>query len=74
MDPEKVRDVVEWGKTTNMHEIQSFLGLACYYWQTKGFLKLSDPLIGLTRKNARYEWSDNCKESFQSRTKSLEFS
>jgi hypothetical protein len=49
MDPEKVKVVMEWGRLTSLHEIQSFLGLADYYHQfIEGFSKLSSPLTALT--------------------------
>jgi hypothetical protein len=31
VDPSKVRDVLNWKPPTNVSEIHSFLGLACYY-------------------------------------------
>jgi hypothetical protein len=31
VDPEKVKAVVEWGRPTSVHEIQSFLELVGYY-------------------------------------------
>jgi hypothetical protein len=49
-----------------MFEIQSFLGLTGYYRRfIEGFSKLSGPLTALTRKNARFVWTDECKQSFQ---------
>jgi hypothetical protein len=47
-------------------EIRSFLELASYYRRfIEGFLKLSKPLTALTRKNAHFVWTDECKQSFQ---------
>jgi hypothetical protein len=49
-----------------MFEIRSFLGLTGYYRRfIEGFSKLSGPLTALTRKNARFVWTDECKQSFQ---------
>jgi len=31
----------------------------------EGFSKLSGPLTALTEKNARYVWTEECKEGFQ---------
>ena len=58
VDLEKVKVVVEWTRSINVFEIQSFFGLAGYCRHfIKGFLKLLGPHIALTRKNARYfEW------------------
>jgi hypothetical protein len=66
VDPRKVEAVVNWERPTNVHEIRSFLGLAGYYRRfVEGFSKLSGPLTALTRKNARFLWTDECEQSFQ---------
>jgi hypothetical protein len=63
---EKVKAVVEWTRPTSVFEIRSFLGLAGYYRRfIEGFLKLSGPLTALTRKNARFVWTDECEQCFQ---------
>jgi hypothetical protein len=66
VDPKKIYAIVEWERPTNVREIHSFLGLAGYYWRfINGFSALFGPLTALTRKNAPYVWSDECKASFQ---------
>jgi hypothetical protein len=66
VDPEKVKAVVEWTRPTSVFEIQSFLGLAGYYRHfIKGFSKLSRPFTALTRKNARFVWTDECQQCLQ---------
>jgi hypothetical protein len=66
VDPEKVKAVVEWTRPTSVFEIWSFLRLAGYYRRfIEGFLKLSGPLIVLTRKNAHFVWTDECEQCFQ---------
>jgi hypothetical protein len=66
VDPKKVEAVVDWERPTNVHEIRSFLGLAGYYRRfVEGFSKLSGPLTALTKKNARFEWTEECEHSFQ---------
>jgi hypothetical protein len=63
---EKVKAVVEWTRPTSVFEIRSFLGLAGYYRHfIEGFLKLSGPLTALTRKNARFVWTNECEQCFQ---------
>lgn len=63
--PEKVKEVVEWERPTSVHKIQSFIGLVGYYRRfIEGFSKLSRLLTGLTKKNARYLWTNNCEEIF----------
>jgi hypothetical protein len=47
-------------------EIQSFLGLFGYYRRfIEGFSKLSEPFTILTKKNARFVWTDEYEQSFQ---------
>jgi hypothetical protein len=66
VDPEKVKVMVEWTRPTSVFEIWSFLGLAGYYQRfIEGFSKLSGPLTTLTRKNARFVWTDECDQCFQ---------
>jgi hypothetical protein len=66
IDPSKIEAVMDWERPTNVPEIQSFLGLAGYYRRfVDGFAKLSGPLAALTKKNAHFTWSDECKENFQ---------
>jgi len=66
VDPKKIEAVVNWERPTNVHEIRSFLGLAGYYRRfVEGFSKLFGPLTALTKKNARYEWTDECERNFQ---------
>ncbi|XP_062176055.1 uncharacterized mitochondrial protein AtMg00860-like [Alnus glutinosa] len=65
VDPDKVKVVVEWEQSANVREIRSFLGIAGYYRRfIEGFFALSGPLTALTRKNAQYEWSEECEASF----------
>ncbi|XP_052198293.1 uncharacterized protein LOC127805580 [Diospyros lotus] len=66
VDPEKIRAIVDWPRPTTMTEIQSFLGLAGYYRRfIKGFARLSSPITKLTRKDARFDWTDDCEIAFQ---------
>jgi hypothetical protein len=66
VDPDKVKAMVEWTRPTSMFEIQSFLGLIGYYRRfIEGFSKLSGLLTALTRKNARFVWTDECEQCFQ---------
>ena len=49
-----------------MTEIRSFLGLTGYYrWFIEGFSKIALPLTRLTHKWVKFEWSNDCKRSFQ---------
>jgi hypothetical protein len=75
VDPEKVKAVVEGTRPTSVFKIQSFLGLTGYYRRfIKGFSKLSGPLTTLTRKNARFVWTDECEQCFQELKRRLVYS
>lgn len=66
VDPEKIRAVVDWPRPTTVTEIRSFLGLAGYYRRfIEGFATLSSPMTKLTRKDARFDWTDDCETAFQ---------
>ena len=50
----------------NPTNIQSFLGLAGYYWRfLKGFSSITSPLSALTQKKSKFEWSELFEMSFQ---------
>ncbi|TYJ96975.1 DNA/RNA polymerases superfamily protein [Cucumis melo var. makuwa] len=72
VDPQKVEAVVNWERPTSATEVRSFLGLAGYYRRfIEDFSQLALPLTALTRKNAKFEWSDKCEQSFQELKKRL---
>ena len=65
VDPKKVEAVVEWTRPNNVTEIRSFLGLAGYYRRfVEGFSRLAVPLTRLTQKGVKFEWSEECEQSF----------
>ncbi|KAA0058337.1 DNA/RNA polymerases superfamily protein [Cucumis melo var. makuwa] len=72
VDPQKVEAVVNWDRPTSATEVRSFLGLAGYYRRfIQYFSRLALPLTALTRKNAKFEWSDKCKQSCEEFKKRL---
>uniref|UniRef100_A0A2N9H8A8 Reverse transcriptase domain-containing protein n=1 Tax=Fagus sylvatica TaxID=28930 RepID=A0A2N9H8A8_FAGSY len=65
VDPSKIEAVVNWVRPTNVSELRSFLGLAGYYRRfVEGFSCIATPLTRLTRKNAKFEWTNECERSF----------
>ncbi|WVZ52279.1 hypothetical protein U9M48_003355 [Paspalum notatum var. saurae] len=72
VDPSKVEDVLNWKQPETVTEIRSFHSLAGYYRRfIKDFSKTAKPMTSLTKKNARYVWSPNCEEAFQTLKKLL---
>ncbi|KAL0553555.1 hypothetical protein IC582_007453 [Cucumis melo] len=72
VDLQKVEAVVNWERPISATEVRSFLGLAGYYRRfIKDFSRLALCLTALTRKNAKFEWSDKCEQSFQELKKRL---
>jgi hypothetical protein len=66
VNPNKIEAVVSWDRPTNVSEVSSFLGLTGYYKRfVEGFSCITAPLTHLTRKNAKFEWKEECEKSFQ---------
>ncbi|KAJ8763987.1 hypothetical protein K2173_004852 [Erythroxylum novogranatense] len=66
VDPQKIEAVVKWEAPKNVAEVRSFLGLAGYYRRfVEGFSMIAAPLFKLTRKNQKFEWSEECQSSFE---------
>ncbi|WVZ75658.1 hypothetical protein U9M48_023693 [Paspalum notatum var. saurae] len=72
VDPSKVEDVLNWKQSETVTEIWSFLSLVGYYRRfIKDFSKTAKPMTSLIKKNAKYMWSPNCEEAFQTLKKLL---
>ena len=72
VDPKKVRDVLSWKPPQDVSEIQSFLVMARYYRRfIEGFSKLAKPMTALLKKNAKFVWSKQCRDSFEELKKRL---
>jgi hypothetical protein len=57
--------VLSWKAPTSVGDIQSFLGLAGYYWRfIEGFLKISKPMIESLEKDKKFKWMLPCEASF----------
>jgi hypothetical protein len=72
VDPDKVRDVLNWKPPTSVTQVCSFLGLAGYY---RRFIlnssKISKPITELLKKGNKYVWSKDFEEAFKTLKKLL---
>jgi hypothetical protein len=65
MDPEKVAAIMNWGSPSNVRDIRGFLGFANFYRRfIDHFSKIAQPLVNLTRKNVKFEWTARCEQAF----------
>jgi hypothetical protein len=58
---------MEWPTPKDVSDIRSFIGLAGYYRRViKGFSKIGCPITALQKKGAKFTWTQECEERFQS--------
>jgi hypothetical protein len=66
VDPNKVRDVLDWKPPRIVHQVRSFLGLASYYRRfILKFSKIAKPITDILKKDVQYVWNAECDEAFQ---------
>ncbi|KAM2774297.1 hypothetical protein COP1_019197 [Malus domestica] len=66
VDPQKIAVVENWEQPRTITEVRSFLGLAGYYRRfVQETSMIALPLTKLTRKDVKFEWDENCEQSFQ---------
>ena len=66
VDPKKTEVVKNWPKPLTPTNICSFLGLAGYYLRfVEGFSFIASLVTTLTKKKAKFEWTETCEKSFQ---------
>lgn len=65
-NPDKIRAILEIKNPKNQKDIKSFLGLVGYYRKfIPNFAKLSKPLTSLLKKESKFNWTQECEQSFQ---------
>jgi hypothetical protein len=65
VDPNKIQEVLDWKSPRSVTQIRSFLGLAGYYRRfISNFSKIAKPMTKLLEKEAKIEWSPQCKDAF----------
>jgi hypothetical protein len=66
VDPDKVKEVLEWKPPTTVSEVRRFFGLAGYYRKfILNFSKIAKPISELLKKGNKYVWSETCDEAFK---------
>jgi len=65
-DPSKLHAVKNFLTPKKVKDVQSFLGLAGYYRKfIENFSKIAKPLVRLTKKGAKFNWTAEQQNSFQ---------
>ena len=65
-DQSKVEVIRELKPPTTVKGVRSFIGMCSYYRRfIPNFAKIAKPLTELTKKNARFIWTDECQKSFE---------
>ena len=66
IDPAKVEAIKQWNTPTYVREVHSFIGFCNFYRQfIRSFSKIAGPLNSLTKKDAKFAWSKECKLAFK---------
>ena len=71
-DPDKVTAITRMQAPASLAEARSFLGMTGYYRQCiQDYAKISEPLVYLTKKNVRFEWTDKQQHAFDALKQAL---
>jgi hypothetical protein len=66
VDPNEVKDILEWKSPTIVHQVRSFLGLAGFYCRfILDFSKIVKPITGLLKNDVKFNWSPKCNKAFE---------
>ena len=64
VDPAKVAIILEFPLSTLVTQLRSTLGHTGYYQKfIRGYAEIIAPMEKLLRKDAKFEWNENCQES-----------
>jgi len=65
MDPAKVECITSWEAPVNVKDVQAFLGFSNFYRRfIKGFSRIVTPLVYLTKKESKWNWTPACQRAF----------
>ena len=66
IDEDRIKAIQDLPEPKNVKQLQQFLGtmnyLRSYVYK---FAEIAEPLYALLKKGVKYDWSDECKESFR---------
>jgi len=66
VDPEKIRNIIEWPVPKDVVVIRYFMGLVGYYrWFVEGFSRVAYPITSLQKKGKNFKWTTECQKSFE---------
>ena len=72
VDEEKVQVIKEMKSPTDVRGVRAFIGCVSYYRRfCPKFSDIATPLIRLTKKNTKFEWTEECQNSFDKLKKLL---
>ena len=64
-DPDRTKAINQFPMPTKIKDIRSFIGMANYYRKyIKNFALIAKPLTSLLRKDHKWDWNENCQNSF----------
>ena len=67
MDPEKIKEIIEWPSPKSVFEVKSFYGLASFYGKfIRNFSKINASIINTIKKNKDpFKWTVDIEKNFQ---------
>ncbi|QRV83029.1 Transposon Tf2-7 polyprotein [Ceratobasidium sp. AG-Ba] len=66
MEEEKIKAIMEWGAPRKIKEVQAFLGFVNFYRRfIAEFSKIARPLHDLTKRDTKFEWTQECQQAFE---------
>ncbi len=64
-DPSNIAKVVQWPVPQNAKQVKQFVATGSYYRRfVQDFAKIARPLVDLTKKDAKFQWTVECAQAF----------
>ena len=66
VDPKNIKAIEDWLVPKDVTDVRSFMGITGYYQRfIEGFSRIVNPITSLQKKGKKFDWNQNCKESFK---------